>query len=138
MPKRVLQARKLITWTALCAVLATGLFVAAPLRAQEPSGPAKSLHVIGEGQNAVISLGLPAGELAASELAAAVARELPIERFGGYELPMQYVTLALSSGSTPLVQVQELEATEIANLPNPAAPELPPALDLEPHANVAA
>jgi hypothetical protein len=63
---------------------------------------------------------------------------LPTERFGGYELPMQYVTLALSSGSTPLVQVQELEASEIANLPNPAAPELPPALDLEPHANVAA
>ncbi len=137
MPKRALQARKLITLAALCAVLATGLIVPAQLHAQEPPVPTSPLHVESQGSDTVISLGLPAGELSGSALAAAAERELPIERFGGYELPMQYVTLALPSGSTPSIEVQQLEASALTDLPKPAAPELPPALDWEPDANVA-
>jgi hypothetical protein len=137
MAKRVLQAHRLITLAALCVVLAAGLVVSTPLYAQEPAVPTSPLHVVSQGRNTVISLGTPAANLSSSELAAAAGRNLPSVHFGGYELPMQYVTLALSSGATPLLEIQQLETSELAAGLKPSAPELPPALDWEADANVA-
>jgi hypothetical protein len=136
MAKRVYQARTLVSLAALCAVVITGLLVPAPLHAQEPPtpSPASSLNVESQGSDTVISLGLPADGLST----AAALQELPNKRYGGYLLPMRYVTVALPAGAAPVLQVEELVAADLAQPPAPAVPELPPALDWQPDPSVAA
>ncbi len=104
MPKRVLQARRLIGLAALCAVLVTGLVVPAPLHAQTQPVPAPAVTIESHGADTVIRFGLPDNELSGTALVAAAEQALPSVRFGGYQLPIQYVTLEIPQGSQPEIE----------------------------------
>ncbi len=125
MPQRVLQARRLIGLAALCAVLVTGLVVPAPLHAQTQPVPAPAVQVESHGADTVIRFSLPGTELSGSALVAAAAQALPSARFGGYQLPIQYVTLAIPQGTEPAIEIQELAASAADTVLQPAAPEVP-------------
>ena len=101
MPKRVLQARKLVGLAALCAVFVTGLVVPAPLHAQAQPVPAPAVRIESQGADTVIRFELPGGEPSGSGLVAAAEEALPSTRLGGYQLPIQYVTMEIPQGSQP-------------------------------------
>ncbi len=137
MPKRVLQARRLIGLAALCAVLVTGLVVPAPLHAQAQPVPAPAVAVASQGTDTVIRFTLPGGELSGSGLVAAAEQALPGARVGGYQLPIQFVTLAIPPGAAPELELQEVAAGAADTVLQPPAPEIPPALDWAPSSSAA-
>lgn len=140
MPKRTLPAHQWLAWATLCsvilsAVLATGLAAPAPLHAQDSPTPvhgssSKPVSVAVQGSDTIIDLSLPM--LGGAANAAAAQRSLPMTRFGGYYLPLQLVTLQYPAGADPVLDLQGIEAAELAAPPALAAPETPPALDWEP------
>ena len=136
MPQRVLHARRLIGLAALCALLVTSLVVPAPLQAQTQPAPAAAVQVASQGADTVISYSLPGSNVTGDALVAAAAQALPSARFGGYQLPIQYVTLALPQGTKPAIEIQELAASAADTVLTPATPEAPPALDWEPGGGV--
>ncbi len=145
MTKRVFSIRKLfrklLIATVLSAVLLTGFMAPAPASAQELPPPAAQpaaadfpVQLGSQGADAVISFALPAGQVGAAALNAVA--QLPKQHYGGYELPIHYVTLALAAGVEPAVQIEQLAAGDLPAPPALAAPELPPALDWEPDPNI--
>ena len=132
MPKRVLQARRLIGLAALCAVLVTGMLAPAPLHAQAQPVPAPAVSVGSQGADTVIRFALPGADRSGTALVAAAEDALPNVRYGGYQLPIQYVTLAIPQGSQPEIQIEKLAAAAADTVLQPVAPEVPPALDWQP------
>ncbi|MFN8469776.1 MAG: C25 family cysteine peptidase [Caldilineaceae bacterium] len=110
----------------------------APLQAQAQPVVVPAVQVESQGADTVIGYSLPGSELGGSALVAAALQALPSARFGGYELPIKYVTLALPQGAEPAIEIQALAASAVDTVLQPAVPEVPPALDWVPGGGVTA
>lgn len=153
MRNRPAQAWKLLTWLAVAAIAFPLFLPPAQVLAQAeqadgwaaaPAGAAAVAVTQGAGSATIaLNLGSVSGASAgASASGAALAAvqdaalaALPRQRFGGYELPMQLVTLALPGAPIADLPVQAVTASPYAGELAPAAPLTPPALDaaLESH-----
>ncbi len=124
-----------VTWlqVVLAALLACGLLLPAvqPLAAQEPA-PAAALHVAnGAGGVQIVWGGAPAVTAAGTDgLIDALAVQLPLQRYQGYDLPLKVVPLRFSGpDAVMLPQITRLETIDLpAGLVVPGAPEEPPVI----------
>jgi hypothetical protein len=123
-------AHKPVILLTLLSLLVSVFSAPVAARAQDAPPPVPPvLQISAQAQDAVITYGV------AQLSAAAAAEQLPKLRYDGYQLPLQYITLAVAAGSEPQVAVRNLQASALTAAPQPLAPELPPALGWEPDPN---
>ena len=101
-----------------------------PVSAQDVA-PSTGVAVAVAEDGVHVSWAVPTGEVSA----AALDTLLPTTRHGGYDLPMQSITVALPEGVAPAVSIQRLETTRFTGTLAPGEAELPPALDWTPAPN---
>ena len=109
-------------------VLTAGHLYAAPL---EPPAPPVQVHASAGG----LAITWPNPTVTYASAANALG-QLPVQRYQGYELPMQLITVAWDDGLpqaaiADLLQIQTISASAWTGALEPAAPLQPPVLDSE-------
>ena len=124
-----------VTWlrAVLAALLACGLLLPAvqPLAAQEPAAAAALQVGNGAGGVQIVWGGAPSITAAGSDgLLDALAVQLPLQRYQGYDLPLKVIPLRFAGpDAVTLPQITRLETIDLpAGLVVPGAPELPPVI----------
>lgn len=122
-------AHKPVILLTLLSLLASVLSAPIAVRAQDaPLPTAEVLQISTQGQAAVITYTAAPSQLSAAD----AAGQLPTGRYGGYELPIEYVTLAVAADSQPQVELQQVTAAPLATPLQASAPETPTAIGWEP------
>lgn len=115
---------------------------ALPAAAQEPvaQGPLAALQVANNGGGVQIvwggaalasaSAAVAAGAADSAELLNALAAQMPLQRYQGFDLPFKVIPLRFAAmEAVTLPQITRLETIDLpAEMVNPGAPELPPVL----------
>lgn len=121
-------ARKAALLLTLISLLASVLGTPRPVYAQDASAAASDvLQISTQAQDTLIRYATGSMQVSAAD----AARQLPAVHYQGYQLPMQFLTVAVNAEEEPTITLRSVTAAALETPPQPAPVELPPAIGWE-------